>query len=201
MKTRLTPPLGPQAAADLYAAFVGDLMETLESAGAQGSLFLDDPAHAPSAAGWPDWPVVPQVAGDLGARLAAAALHLSPGPRLLVGADHPNLPAYLVTGAFEALADHDLVIGPAIDGGYYLIGERAAHPALFADMPWSQPELLAATLARAEALSLKVATLPIWYDVDDAQDLALLKSHLALQRAAGEVECPRTARALGLRDA
>ena len=74
-----------------------------------------------------------------------------------------------------------VVLAPASDGGYVLIGLKAEHPELFADIPWSTPAVYAATVARAEAAGLPVAMLPMWYDIDDAETFAILQAELAGQ--------------------
>jgi hypothetical protein len=79
----------------------------------------------------------------------------------------------------------DLVLGPAEDGGYYLIGVRADLPALFSEIPWSTPSVLETTLARARAAGLRSACLPAWFDVDTPEDLARLRTALR--------EAPQTA--------
>jgi rSAM/selenodomain-associated transferase 1 len=203
VKTRLQPPLDPEGAARLYAAFVADLMAELGGVAEASLLILaggspvtgrrdqsggggpEWPLSSPPA-NWPDWPVVPQRGRDLGERLAAAFADLAADSRpvVLVGADHPDLPRAEVEAAFDALSSHELVLGPAVDGGYYLIGLQRAVPRLFVDMPWSTSELLRATLDRAHQLGLRTAATRPWYDVDRPRDLAFLRQHLRLVRAA-----------------
>jgi glycosyltransferase A (GT-A) superfamily protein (DUF2064 family) len=95
-----------------------------------------------------------------------------------VNSDGPTLPAEYVARAVELLASCDVVIGPAEDGGYYLIGLRQEHPGLFSDIAWSSPRVAAQTLERAAALALTVARLPPWYDVDTPADLDRLRTEL-----------------------
>jgi rSAM/selenodomain-associated transferase 1 len=95
-----------------------------------------------------------QVPGSLGARLAAAFLrHFYEGARrvILIGSDCPGVDAGLVSRALAALAEHDLVLGPTHDGGYYLIGLRAPVPQLFRGIAWSTDAVLGQTLARARS--------------------------------------------------
>lgn len=105
--------------------------------------------------------------GDLGARLA----RIEP-PALVIGSDLPALSSQLLRDAARALASHDIVIGPARDGGYWLIGLRHACPWLFTDMAWSSPQVLGETLARLEARGVTSALLPELADVDEPDDLA-----------------------------
>lgn len=92
---------------------------------------------------------------------------------ILIGTDCPDLSVGLLVEAFEALRTSDVVIGPAFDGGYYLIGLRRQAPALFEGVAWGTSEVLAATLARAASLGLVVHKLPTLSDVDEPGDLAV----------------------------
>lgn len=113
-----------------------------------------------------------------------------PLPVIVVGADAPHLePARLTEAAAALAAGADVVLGPATDGGYYLIGLREACPALFRDIAWGSSAVLDATLARARASGLRVHLLPPTFDVDDTDGLAALRALLA----AGGAELPRTA--------
>jgi rSAM/selenodomain-associated transferase 2/rSAM/selenodomain-associated transferase 1 len=92
---------------------------------------------------------------------------------VMVGSDLPTLPMSYIEQAFDSLhgRQHAVAIGPATDGGYYLIGLRASCRDLFDKIPWSTPEVLARTLTAAEELHLSVSLTPTWYDVDDIEDL------------------------------
>lgn len=112
---------------------------------------------------------VEQGAGDLGERmLDAIDGQLRRGARrvVVVGSDCPTLSASTLTSAFARLENADLVVGPATDGGYYLIGVTRRQPSLFQDIPWSSERTLAATLARADTAGLRVAALETLTDVD-----------------------------------
>lgn len=120
--------------------------------------------------------LVPQQGDTLGERMHNVFAHLFAlgySAVAMIGSDLPTLPPAHVEHAFECLRDRrsDVVIGPASDGGYYLIGLARPTPALFASIPWSTPEVLAVTLRTAEQLRLSVALTPEWYDVDDISDL------------------------------
>jgi glycosyltransferase A (GT-A) superfamily protein (DUF2064 family) len=99
--------------------------------------------------------------------------------RALVGSDVPGLPRGHLLEAFSALRPADLVLGPTPDGGYYLIGMNGPQPALFQDMPWSTPQVLPRTRARAAALSLRTTFLEELRDVDTIEDLRALGAGLA----------------------
>jgi hypothetical protein len=90
---------------------------------------------------------------------------------LTIGTDSPSLPAEYLEQAATALSTHDLVLGPANDGGYYLIGLKSAPQELFTEIDWSTERVLQQTLQRAEQLRLSVHQLPVWYDVDDLATL------------------------------
>lgn len=119
-----------------------------------------------------------QTGGDLGARMShafATGFARGYGPVLAIGVDCPDLDASCLREAVELLAKHDVVIGPASDGGYYLIGLRAPAPSLFVGIEWSTPTVLAETLRRADERGLRVALLPERLDIDN---LPTLQRHL-----------------------
>jgi rSAM/selenodomain-associated transferase 1 len=130
----------------------------------------------------PDFERLPQVGTSLGERLDYALTHvLAGGSRRVVvmDSDSPTLPAAFVAQAFDALADHEVVLGPCDDGGYYLIGLTRPQPQLLRNVQMSQPNVLRDTLALAEAGGLRVALLPRWYDVDTVGELSRLQLELA----------------------
>jgi rSAM/selenodomain-associated transferase 1 len=91
---------------------------------------------------------------------------------VIIGTDCPGLTASLLRQAFDQLATHDLIVGPATDGGYYLLGMSQLHAEVFANKQWSTATVLADTLADAARLGLDVAQLPTLSDIDSARDLA-----------------------------
>lgn len=145
---------------------------------------------------------VRQSGATLGHRLygaLAAAAQDHPGGVAAVGSDHPTLPRERVLAAFDALADADVVLGPADDGGYYLVALRpaAVRRELFEGIAWSTASVLAATEERCRRLGLSVARLPEGRDVDEPADLRDLAAFLAgrpdARSYAGESrDCPRT---------
>ena len=199
VKTRLAAALGADAACALYHAFVLDLGERL-GALPYAVTWAYTPPDAPFAALLPGARCRPQRGRDLGERLAAAIgdeLAAGPGPVLAIGADAPHVPAAALAEAAAALAGRaDVVLGPAADGGYYLIGVARPAPGLFAGIAWGSAGVLAATLALAEAAALAVHLLPPGFDVDEVADLERLRALLVR----GEVRLPRTAHLLALLD-
>ena len=199
VKTRLAKSLGREGAARLYACFLRDAAETAralmearpgvgivcEWALEQGDSLDDFPLA--------DW--LPgaylhraQTGADLGARMAAALGRcLAFGRRAaLIGTDFPDLPHEVLHEAFESLENtHEpkVTLGPAADGGYYLIGMNRFVPEIFADIPWSTSEVLSRTVERADALGIGTSLLPEWRDVDEADDLEALKDRLANSNA------------------
>lgn len=165
-KTRLIPALGAQGAADLHRRLTERTVATVRAAG----LHLEIRSTGADPAMFRDWlgtaDVVDQGEGDLGERLARAAERL---PLLLLGADIPGLLAHHLSDAAAALAHHPAVIGPAVDGGYWLLGLAAPQPAVFRDMAWGTDSVLATTLARLSADTPRLATLS---DLDTPDDLA-----------------------------
>lgn len=184
-KTRLTPPLSASDAAALYACFVRDVLDTARRvAGISVTI-----AYTPVAAGRyfagvaPDLAARPQRGADLGERMDTAlaeAFAQGAAIAVIVGSDSPNLPDdYLAQAFAELAAGAELVLGPADDGGYYLLGVRAPQPRLLRTVPLSTPTVLADTLHVARELGLRVALLPPWYDIDTVADLRRLATGLA----------------------
>lgn len=119
-----------------------------------------------------------QSEGDIGDRMASAfQLSFAAGMNavVVIGTDCPDLNAPLMAEAFQLLRQHDLVLGPALDGGYYLIGLRRLIPELFTGIPWSTAEVLQQTITIAKRLGLAVAKLPLLSDVDRPEDLSVWK--------------------------
>lgn len=165
VKTRLAATIGDEAALDFYVTTLRRTVATL-AADARWRTVLavtpDESADDPSF--WPDGVErVPQGDGDLGQRMAR---FLAKAPALVVGSDIPGIEAKHIADAVTALRDHDLVLGPAEDGGFWLVGAAAPPPAtIFDNVRWSSEHTLADTLANLGGHSVaRVATL---WDVDD----------------------------------
>jgi hypothetical protein len=191
VKTRLCPPLSPQAAAGLYQAFLLDKIAQVGRLEAAHPViaYTPDTAHPFFAAIAPHFLLIPQQGADLGARLANTFAHLfATGYTgvLAIDSDTPTLPTAFLQQAVARLAlpHNDVVLGPSEDGGYYLIGLRALHRELFEDMPWSTAAVIAETKRRAAAKGLTVTDLPTWFDIDTPEELARLRTSL-LQSAVG----------------
>jgi rSAM/selenodomain-associated transferase 1 len=171
-KTRLIPAIGAHAAAVLQERLTERAVATARAA-ALGDVAVwcaPDSTHR----SFRDLGVAlkRQPDGDLGARMLAA---FQGAPTLVIGTDCPALTAAHLRDAAAALTEHDVVLIPAEDGGYVLIGARAPHPELFAGMTWSVPTVLAETRARIAARGLSCAELPALWDVDTEDDLARME--------------------------
>jgi glycosyltransferase A (GT-A) superfamily protein (DUF2064 family) len=104
---------------------------------------------------------------------------------VLLGTDSPTVPVAWVGQAFAELTTADVVLGPATDGGYYLIGCARRLPPVFAGVAWGGPTVLAETVARLADPSWRLALLPPWYDLDTLADWRMLRGHIAALRRAG----------------
>jgi len=184
VKTRLIPPLSPAAAALLYHNF---LLDILEEMGRVPKVRLALAYSPPEARGFfqamaaPDIDLFPQEGEDLGERMArACARGFAAGfsPVLLRGSDTPDLPAAVVAEAHEVLVAKaaQVVLGPATDGGYYLVGLNAPQPHLFQGPAWSSSTVLEDTLKIARQHGLAVHLLPTWTDIDTTADLIAFKN-------------------------
>jgi len=189
VKTRLSPPLTPEQAADLNICFLKDTAENIAAVAGSGRAaglisytpvgdeFLFDNL-LPS-----EFALIPQRGEGFGERLLATAqdlLSCGYGSVCLIDSDSPTVPAAAFEEAIAALQREGdrIVLGPADDGGYYLIGLKRAHPELFAKISWSTSSVFAETVAAAEAANIEVVVLPLWYDVDDGETLELLTKEL-----------------------
>jgi rSAM/selenodomain-associated transferase 1 len=177
VKTRLAAEVGPEAAARLYRTLAERVLEaTSPRAGEYERLvFFDPPEALAGMRAWlPGVRLLAQSGGDLGARMADAfARAFARGAErvVLVGTDAPAVGRETVMEALSALDAADVVIGPAEDGGYYLLALRQPRPELFSGVAWSTPSVRAQTLTRAAFASLSVRELAPLRDVDTLEDL------------------------------
>lgn len=177
VKTRLAAALGGEAAAALYRAIAEEeIRGTAPRAGEYARVICFDPPDArDEVTRWlPGVPLRPQEGADLGARMSSAfAEAFASGARrvAIVGTDVPACGRGHVAEALRALDEHDLVLGPTHDGGYYLIALDRPRPALFPSIPWSTPSVLPATVERAGVLGLGVRMLDPLRDIDTLEDV------------------------------
>jgi rSAM/selenodomain-associated transferase 1 len=189
-KTRLAQATSPDWAQRVAQALLEDSLDRFSGiqasraivyAPATGTTFFSQLAQG-------RYDLIPQCDGDLGQRLH----HFFAGARrhgysriIAVGADSPTVPIDYVEHAFAALDANNVVIGPAHDGGYYLIGGGLQDLAMFDDIPWSSARVLEVTIERLHKASVRLALLPPWYDVDTAADWAMLCADVRAKRLAG----------------
>ncbi len=183
-KTRLSPPLSLEQAASLYACFLRDTLDIVRRVPgvSRGIAYLPAGAQAYFTQLAPDFDLLLQEGVGLGARLNnALCATFERGFRrvIIMNSDGPTLPPAFLTKAFLALDRSDVVLGPAEDGGYYLIGLKRPAPRLLLEVTMSTATVLTDTLAVAREERLRVALAPHWYDVDDAVSLERLLQELS----------------------
>lgn len=207
VKTRLTPAVSPDAAARLYRAFFEDVVWAVESAHQEIPLKrIFACAELEGEAAWTEasamvpagWIVQAQVAGDLGARMEGARLGAEARSVVIVGSDIPTLAPESILQAVRALAVKArepppakplAVLGPSVDGGFYLIAADRPLTPLFRDMSWSSPTVLAATLCNAEREGFDHLLLRAERDVDEWEDLRAVGRALRPESASARALC------------
>ncbi len=187
-KTRLSPPLRPDECAAISSCFIRDLSATIQSLADDGEVVgcaVYTPIGSetvlrqllPNA-----FHLIPQGEGDLGARLlkvTADLLDAGYAGAILVNSDSPTLPKAILRQAVDAVRQGDnVVLSPALDGGYTLVGLSRPHTRLSEEMPWSTSEVYRLTLERAREIGVTVINVPGWYDVDDAASFRMLEDEL-----------------------
>lgn len=189
VKTRLSPPLAPQQAARLNSCFLRDTAANIASvaqthpcAGVISYTPVGD-EHLFEGLLPAGYRLVPQRGEGFGQRLMTTAEDLLACGFLsvcLIDSDSPTVPDNAFATAVDALRKPGdrIVLGPSFDGGYYLIGMKRAHPELFEKIPWSTASVMEATKAAVRRIGAELVTLPLWYDVDDAATLSVLREEL-----------------------
>jgi rSAM/selenodomain-associated transferase 1 len=179
VKTRLARDVGPGRATAIYRALVEHQVRSIPPGWVAAIHFAPSDAERemrewlkpllPASARF-----VPQCAGDLGCRLAnvvSIEFQRGAGRVFLIGGDCPGLSQDYLVDADRQLTETDIVVGPATDGGYVLLGLKTPHVALFEDIAWSTPAVLEQTLAAAGRLRLPLRLLPALEDIDDVASL------------------------------
>ncbi len=184
VKTRLARATGEEMAVELYRCFVGDTLALCRKAGYRPSIFFQPPEAREVMAGWlgSDFAYEPQEGDSLGDKMYHAFRRAFRTCRraVLIGTDVPDLPPAVLREAFHDLWKHDAVIGPALDGGYYLIGlcRNSLSPVLFDGLPWGGAAVLDMTKRLLEERNLTFTLLPRWRDIDRYDDLRSLFERL-----------------------
>jgi uncharacterized protein len=174
VKTRLAREIGATAACDAYHKLVRAVLNRINSIGNVQLRYSPDDAES-EVQPWlrRSWTLSPQGSGDLGERLTRAfAESFADGARrvVIIGSDCPWLSDAEIEQAWNELETHDLVLGPARDGGYWLVGLREPKPAVFDGISWSTETVLEQTLERARGQSLRFLLLRELRDVDTLED-------------------------------
>ena len=195
-KTRLVPPLTHDEAAALNTAFLQDVTDNLLLAGRYAAI-AGYAAYAPPGSEDFFYRILPSAIGLIDAGLPnfgdclfctiQEILARGHGSAVVLNSDSPTLPTALLIEVADVLAQpgERAVLGPSSDGGYYLLGLKAAHRRMFEEIAWSTERVAAQTLERAREMGLDVHMLPVWYDVDDIA---------GLRRLTGEVYRPRSSK-------
>lgn len=183
VKTRLVPPLTFDEAAGLYRCFVKDTFDLV--AGLEGVRLFSP--YAPPALADEVASVIPagveafaQEGHTLGERISNVFKRLFSagyGKVVVIGSDSPDLPLRYIEDAFKALGRVSLVLGPAKDGGYYLVGMNRFDERPFAEIPWSTSKVMDETLKRANSARIPFELISLWHDYDSFDDLALLRDN------------------------
>lgn len=195
VKTRLAPPLSKKDAARLYECFIQDTfsrISVLKGIDIIAAYTPNGMAAKVKKIAPPDITIIPQKGKDLGERLQNIFSQLfSIGYKMvaIIGTDSPDLPIEYIKKAFSALKGKTgLVLGPAEDGGYYLIAMSKECKEIFKDITWSTDTVFKETMEKAKRAGLKLAILPKWYDVDDIDSLKVLRDNLKICPVAAKTD-------------
>ncbi len=186
VKTRLASGVGDERAAEIYRRLAERTLHVVRASCGERRgvrLVVDPPGKTGDAARWlgPGLAARPQAQGDLGERMSAAFTEaFADGAErvVVVGTDCPGLLAEDIDAAFDALTSHDAVLGPATDGGYWLLGLAAERPSVFRGIVWSAPDVLERTLEILRSENARFVTLRTQGDVDTPDDLRALAPEL-----------------------
>jgi rSAM/selenodomain-associated transferase 1 len=194
VKTRLSPALPAEAVTDFYCCLLQDTLALAQSLGDVQVAIMCPDTDVRELAQLPgnNADVVAQRGEGLAAGLTSVFAHFADGHQrrtIAFNSDSPHLPPSILEDAFETLTTHDIVVGPTRDGGYYLVGAKASHPALFSGDAMGTSSALERLLSSARHLELSIGFVAPFYDVDIADDLTRLAADLRVAPA----KAPRTA--------
>jgi hypothetical protein len=172
VKTRLKSSCTDKELLELYRMFVMDMLDMARQVCCEKKIVAylskSEPRYLKSIS--EDFDLIKQRGRNLGERMHNAFLYskkIKAAKTVIIGSDSPALPVKFIEKAFERLDEHDLVLGPSFDGGYYLIGMKKPCFGIFKDIQWSASSVLIETLTKAKVLRKKIALLDEWFDVDD----------------------------------
>jgi uncharacterized protein len=194
VKTRLASSLSPMAVTAFYCCLLDDTLALARSLGDVEVAIMcpDSDVNELAQLAGNEASVVAQKGKGLAAGLASVFAHFAEAHlrrTIAFNSDSPHLPRSVLEDAFETLTEHDVVVGPTHDGGYYLVGAKASHPTLFTGDGMGTGIALETLLSRAQALALSVGFADPFYDIDVADDLTRLAAELRLD----PTRAPRTA--------
>ena len=173
VKTRLAATIGNDKALLIYQKLVEHTAAVTKSINTTRTVYYSDFIAAGDA--WDNsFLKTVQRGADLGERMSNAfrdALEYGTNKAVIIGTDCYDLTSTIIADAFSELSNFDIVIGPALDGGYYLLGMNTHHPSLFDNMEWSTEAVLLETLTRCGDLDLRYFLLPVLSDIDEEKDL------------------------------
>jgi len=195
IKTRLARSLPAEAVTELYSCLLQDTMTLAHALSGVNVVIMCPASDVEGLTRFTEGKteVVAQQGEGLAAALTSVFAQFATArrqPVIAFNSDSPHLPPSVLAGAFEVLAEHDVVVGPTYDGGYYLVGAKASHAALFEGDGMGTNSALETLLARARALELSVGLTEHFYDIDLQDDLTRLAADLRL----APERSPRTAR-------
>jgi rSAM/selenodomain-associated transferase 1 len=201
-KTRLAARIGARNAASLADAFTRDALEKVHKlqlplvvAGSTKGC-LNDNRYFGLLARRFGAILIDQGLGNLGARMARVLAPFATKGVLLIGTDTPSLPSSALRRAVSLIRHHHVVLGPTLDGGYYLVGINGAVPDIFRGIRWGSARVMQQTIERLLRFGIRPVLAPTWYDVDRFSDAVLLAEHLRRLRQRQAIPCPATARVL-----
>lgn len=181
VKNRLTISMDNESVVEIYKLFVHDILTKIKDTPYDSIICYHPKNSIDKFKGWlgGNYLFVPQIGKDLGERLKNSfETCFSKGfsKLIAIGSDSPDLKLDIFKEAFDSLKNYDSVIGPCIDGGYYLIGfsKKSYYPDIFDNIPWSTGEVFKKTLEVFSKENIQVQVLPKWYDVDTVDDLLYL---------------------------
>ena len=196
VKTRLIPHITPTEAAELYKAFVTDIICNTHKLQCEQVTI----AYAPSNAEVAFHSIcgqsvnyLPQKGDNLGERMKNAFKHSFDNGStrtVIIGTDSPTLPLSYIQKAFDTLKEVPVAIGPTFDGGYYLIGLSEQNFEIFDGIDWSTSKVFGQTLTRVQAINKQLYVLPPWYDVDTSDNLEFLRTHILSMKMSDNSEFP-----------
>ncbi|HIJ55794.1 MAG TPA: glycosyltransferase [Deltaproteobacteria bacterium] len=189
VKTRLSETLGTEVVLEIYKAFGRDVIETVKKHTDHIRISYYPMGTVGEVREWlgEGFNYLPQKGKNLGDRMRNAFTGaFSDGfcRVVLLGADMPDLPGSIIDEAFSKLSSHPSVIGPALDGGYYLIGfqQEKFFPQAFDNIPWGTQHVLNKTLSIFKGAKQNIHILPSWQDTDDYKDLLALRKRIAEEK-------------------